>query len=412
MNKKEVMELKRRFKKDACTFTRICGCYVDGDKNIVTSFGETFLNLEDEEFYKYLEIANKSLSGTVGNNLLTLEFPLSEEEAGGKQQFLMGLLDSKLKNEALLERFYEIIIENYEIAGNYLILLFHDAYDVITKTSDNRKLDESEEVFEYLICAICPVTLSKPGLGYHEEENRFGPRVRDWVVGVPDSGFLFPAFHDRSTDIHSVLFYTKDTKEPHTELMEGGLSCPSRRTATEQKNTFHSIIKSTCSADSEEGEALLMELQEGLYSMVEEHEAVKEKDEEPMVLTKDTMVKLMEESNVPPERAFKIESAYTEEFEDELPAAEFLIDAKAVAAHEEKKRQTELIKKVEVLEQELKEHRQEKEEEEEKIKTYEVVLRVKDDKADNIRYDTVNGQRCLVIPMDENEHVILNGIHM
>ena len=174
MNKKEVLELKRRFKKETCTFTRLCGCYVDGEKNKVTDLRETFLNLEDEEFYKYLEIAKKTLSGTLGNNLLQLDFPLEEEGTGGRQRFLMGLRDSKLKNDDLLERFYEMVIENYEYAGHYLILIFHDAYDVMTKTSDNNKLDESEEVFEYLLCAVCPVQLSKPGLGYREDENRIG----------------------------------------------------------------------------------------------------------------------------------------------------------------------------------------------------------------------------------------------
>lgn len=89
-----------------------------------------------------------------------------------------------------------------------------------------------------LLCAICPVQLSKPGLGYREDENRIGPRIRDWVVSVPDSGFLFPAFTDRSTDIHSLMFYTKDTKAPHAEFMELGLGCGARRTATEQKMTL------------------------------------------------------------------------------------------------------------------------------------------------------------------------------
>ena len=75
MNKKDILELKRRFKKDACTFTRLCGCYVDADHNKVTSFGETFLNLEDEEFYKYLEIAKKVMSGTIGNFQLRRNLP-------------------------------------------------------------------------------------------------------------------------------------------------------------------------------------------------------------------------------------------------------------------------------------------------------------------------------------------------
>ena len=164
MNKKDILELKRRFKKDACTFTRLCGCYVDADHNKVTSFGETFLNLEDEEFYKYLEIAKKVMSGTIGNNLLELEFPTAEEAAGGRQQFLMGLRESALKNDDLMEAFYDLVIDSYDYVGNYLILVFHDAYDVMTKTSDNNKLDESEEVYEYLLCAICPVNLTKPDL--------------------------------------------------------------------------------------------------------------------------------------------------------------------------------------------------------------------------------------------------------
>ena len=235
MQRKDLLEIKKRFKKNECTFTRMTGCYVNATKEKVTSFSNVFLNLPDEEYYKYLEIAKKTLSGTIGNQLLELSFPMEEESgAMSKQQFFMGLKASALKDEGLLERFYDLVIDSYDYTGNYLILLFHDAYDVMTKTTDNNALDESEEVFEYLLCAICPVQLSKPGLGYREDENRIGPRIRDWVVSVPDSGFLFPAFTDRSTDIHSLMFYTKDTKAPHAEFMELGLGCGARRTATEQ----------------------------------------------------------------------------------------------------------------------------------------------------------------------------------
>ena len=137
MNKKEVLELKRRFKQDKVTFTRLCGCYVDANRDKVCKFGSKFLNLEDEEFHKYLEIANKCLSGKVANNLLNLEFPLIEEEVGGRQQILMALRDSNLENEELLDSFYDHVIDSYDYAGNYLILLFNDAYDVMTKTRDN-----------------------------------------------------------------------------------------------------------------------------------------------------------------------------------------------------------------------------------------------------------------------------------
>ena len=201
MNKKEVLELKRRFKKEAATFTRVCGCYVDGNHNKVCKFGNTFLNLEEDEFYKYLEIANKALSGTIGNNLLELKFPIEEEEVGGRQHILMALRASKLEDENLLDTFYDLVIDTYDHAGNYLIVLFHDAYDVMTRTKDNNNLDESEEVYEYLICVICPL------------ENEYEP-------GEPECGFLFPAFLDGGAALNCVDIYQKNTKNPHTELKE------------------------------------------------------------------------------------------------------------------------------------------------------------------------------------------------
>lgn len=407
MDKKGVAELKRRFTKENCTFTRLCGCYVDAGKNKVVDLSETFLNLEDEEFYKYLEIAKKTLSGTIGNNLLELNFPLDEEAAGERQQFLLGLRESKLKNPELLERFYDMVIESYDYTGNYLILLFHDAYDVMTKTTDNNALDESEEVFEYLLCAICPVQLSKPGLGYREDENRIGPRIRDWVVSVPDSGFLFPAFTDRSTDIHSLMFYTKDTKAPHAEFMELGLGCGARRTATEQKMTFHSIVKQAYGDDVEKSGEVLMEIQQNLNDLVEEKA---ELEEDPVILTPELLTNVMEESGVAPEKAEKIGKTCAEEFAEEAPLAENVVDSKALAANEQIQKEKELVAQVEVLQQQLKE-KQIEEEADEVVKTYDVVLRVKPEKVSQIKSEIINGQKCLVIPMAEDEHANVNGVN-
>ena len=313
MNKKEVSEIKKRFTKTKCSFTRLCGCYVDADHNKVTKIAETFLNLEDEEFFKYLDIAKKVLSGTIGNNILELEFPLAEEAAGGRQQFLMGLRESKLKNDDLLDAFYDQVIENYDYVGNYLILLFHDVYDVITKTSDNDKLDESEEVYEYLLCAICPVNLTKPGLGYLAEDNRIGPRIRDWVVGVPDTGFVFPAFTDRSSDIHSVMFYTRDTKTPHSEFMESGLGCNTRLTATEKKLTFQEIVRDVIGSEDEESDALYMDIHENIFDRID---IPVEEDVEsvPVIMTPSTIEEVLNESGLNEEQTAEIKKHYEEAF--------------------------------------------------------------------------------------------------
>ncbi len=415
MNKKDILELKRRFKKDACTFTRLCGCYVDADRNKVTTFGETFLNLEDEEFYKYLEIAKKVMSGTIANNILELEFPLAEEAAGGRQQFLMGLRESALKNDDLMDAFYDLVIENYRYVGNYLILVFHDAYDVMTKTSDNNKLDESEEVYEYLLCAICPVTLSKPGLGYREDENRIGPRIRDWVVGVPDTGFVFPAFTDRSSDIHSVMFYTRDVKTPHAEFMEGALGCDPKFTATEQKLTFQNIVKDVIGEDDETSEAVFLDIQDNLNDLI----PVTEEDapeQEPTPVTLSTISSVLSESGVTEEQAAVIEKTYEDVFGEELPPAEHLVDPKLLEANAKRKEKLELVQQVENLKQQLEETRSLPVEDRDgedvpEVKTYDVILRVKPEKVGQIHSQMIDGQKCLVIPMDENEHAAVNGVN-
>ena len=353
MNKKDILELKRRLKKDDCTFTKMCGCYVDGEKNIVLNIKETFLNLEEDVFFKYLEIASKTLSGTIGNNILELNFPPDEENIGGRQLSLMELKKSKLKDDALLENFYKSIIDSYEYTGNFLILIFHDAYDVMTKTSDNAKLDESEEVYEYLLCSICPVSLSKPALGYLEDKNKIGARIRDWIVGPPDLGFVFPAFIDRSTDIHSIMYYTKNAKDPHPELMEEALGCISKRTTTEQKEAFENIILNAIGSNDEKSDHLFMEIQETLNNMVDDHITVNGKDAEPIILNNNTIQDLLIESGIPEEITVKIEKSYTKEFGDTPPVADYLINTKALAANEQRKKEKRLEKKVQILEETL-----------------------------------------------------------
>ncbi len=425
MNKKEVLELKRRFKKEAATFTRVCGCYVDGNHNKVCKFGNTFLNLEEDEFYKYLEIANKALSGTIGNNLLELKFPIEEEEVGGRQHILMALRASKLEDENLLDTFYDLVIDTYDHAGNYLIVLFHDAYDVMTRTKDNNNLDESEEVYEYLICAICPVDLSKPGLGFLEDEHRIGPRVRDWVVGAVDTAFLFPAFNDRSTDIHSTLFYAKNTKEPHSEFMANGLGCGIERTATEQKMAFHSIVRNVLGAEDEHTDDVLLDLQQNLSDMIDEYAETHNDDEDVFLLDKEVVTKLLADSDISEEKAAKIEKSVDEAFGEKPPAAENVIDSKALVQNELRVEKMALEDQVGTLTVQLNEKDEalaertsqliEKQEEIDnyiaETKTYDVVLRVKPEKASQIKSQVINGQKCLVIPMGEDEHATINGVN-
>ena len=419
MRKKDILELKKRLKKDYCTFTKMCGCYVNGEKNVILKFRETFLNLEEDDYFKFLEIARKVLSGTIGNNILELNFPLNEDLINEKQVSLMQLKNSKLKDDSILDDFYNSIIDSYDYTGNFLILVFHDAYDVITKTKDNLKLDESEEVYEYVLCAICPVSLSEPGLRYYEDEHKIKARIRDWVVNPPTNGFVFPAFIDRSTDVNSVMYYTKNAKDPHPELMEKALGCSSKQTATIQKETFQSIIKDSLDADEEKADKIFMEVQDNLSAMIEEHNAIYEDtDSEPKTLTNKDIQNLLIESGVPEEVTTKIEESYVESFGDDLPLAENLIDAKVLKANEQRKKEEHLEKQVALLQTRLEEVKQEvaadNDEEnvnlEESNPEYDVILQVKPEKVPQIKSEIIDGQKCIIIPINENEQATVNGV--
>lgn len=246
MNKKEVSEIKRLFTPDRTPITRICGCYVDADKNKKTKMKEAFLSLSDEEMFKYFEILKKTLSGTIGRNLLDMEFPLTEEAGGGAQEYLMRLKKSRLKDDELLDEFYDKIIENFLYPENYYIVIVHGAYDIPKKASDGIEMfDASDDVYEFILCSICPVRLTKPGLCYNEDTNAIEERIRDWFVEVPVTGFLFPAFTDRNTDIHSVLYYSKNPEELNADFARLLLGCELPLSASSQKEAFNTLISET-----------------------------------------------------------------------------------------------------------------------------------------------------------------------
>lgn len=371
MIKQEINELKRLFTPSNCSITRICGCYVDGEKNKKTEFKEAFLSLPEEEIFKYFEILRKNLSGSIGKNLLNLDFPMISEEKGGPQEFLLQLRNSKLKDDTLLEEFYDRIITSYEFVGNYLILLIHDAYDVPGKTTDGLTMeDASDTVFEYIMCCICPVALSKPGLSYDAESNEFHNRIRDWVVNMPETGFLFPSFNDRCTDIHSTLYFSKNSEEPHEEFVENILGCALPLSAGGQKETFQTIIEETLGDDCEY--EVIKNIHENLTEMIEEHKEIPE----PLMLDKKEVKNLLEKSGAPEEKLADFDKLY---------------DA---AAGEDTSLLVSNVANIRTFE----------------VKTPDVVVKVNPERADLVNTMTVDGKRCLVIEI--NDHVEVNGINV
>ena len=407
MDKKEVNELKRRFTRDGVTFTRFCGCYVNSEKEKILTFSENFLGQDDDVLLKYIEIAKKVLSGNIGDNLLTLDYETAMEGDGTPHRALMALRDSGLSAQSMTDAFFDTVIDSYGYAGNYLILLFADTYDVVTKTSDNLKLDESEEVFKYILCAVCPVELSKPALGYLADEGRIGPRIRDWVVGMPDTGFLFPAFNERSTDIHSVLFYTKDTKDPHRELMTDVLGVTAKNTATQKQTVFKNIIRHAVE-DEETSEKVSLDIYEKLTEITSE-----EDDGEPIVLTSGELKDIIKDNGLSEATGDRIVSGFEESFGDVLPEASYLIDKKAVKTIEANARENELKEEIELLKNEVDYHRNINSEDKNSttdITEFDVIMHVKPTKVSQIHTELINGKKCVIVPLGENEEFCINGV--
>lgn len=404
MNKKEVAEIKRRLKKESCTISKMVGCYVNSSKDKVCTFSESFLSLEDEEFHKYLEIANKTLSGTVGNNLIELEFPIEAEENGAPQQNLMALKKSGLEDENLYNAFFDHIIETYDFVGNYLILLYYDNYDVMVKTSDNMKLDESEETYEYIICSICPVMLSKPGLGYREDEHRIGARIRDWVVGPTDSGFIFPCFTDRSSDIHSIMMYTKKADDPHKELWEMGLGCASKLTTQEKKNAFTNILTQTIGPDKEDTSDIIVDIQANLSEYIEEKKEVVGKDDD-IMLDSEVVEEILKDVPISEEKSEKITKNYEEFFKEALPEAEEILDTKVLKNNELRLEKKSLQERVADLTTQLKESGVIGED----GKENDIIVKVNPEKIEQISTTFLDGKKCIIIPVEDGEKATING---
>lgn len=370
MNKKEISEIKKLFTTTHCAVTRICGCYVDAEKNQKTKLKEAFLSLPEEEMFKYFNIFRKSLSGTLGKNLVQMEFPLEQEASGGTQEFLLQLRNSQLRDDALIEEFYQKVIENYIDPENYYIILIHGAYDIPARASDNLEMDDaSDYVYEFLLCSICPVKLSKPGLHYNADANTIENLIQDWIVEAPDIGFLFPAFTGRNTDIHNLMYYSKKPDVIQTDIINNLLGCRIPLSAKTQKETFQTIIEETL--DNTCDFETVMAIQENLNEMIEE----RKEDPEPLTLDKYEVKRLLADSGVENEKLEEFDDLYASVVSDE--------QAGFVASNVASTRSYE-------------------------IRTPDVIIKVSPDKAQLIESKVIDGIPYLMI--QATDQVEINGI--
>ena len=307
MDKKGIQEIKKCFKKEDCRIDRIRSCFVSEEGEVLSRFSDSFYALEDEEMHKYCALFKQSLSGKFGRELYTLEFPLSEEETGGKQDSLYRLNESELKEAGLCENFFQKIRESYPVPGKKLLILAHGVYDVPQKGKDGITMeDASDTVYSFTLFLLCPVSLLKEGLCFDKETDSFIARSEDFVVQKPEISFLYPAFHERSSDIHALLYRAKKREEGLDTLTEELFGIPLPYGEKEQKGQFSALVqevlKENCNFEN------VRTLQEELQELKEQGK----EEEKEQTLSKSQLKQLLENAGATEEGLANFSALYDE----------------------------------------------------------------------------------------------------
>ena len=293
MNQKELSELKRRFRPDKSAIHRIYGCFVNGNQEIVSYLDESMGRMPEEESAQYLGFLKKALSGTLGKQLIDIVFSTQQVADSQEHKLLSALRDSQLKDAQARETFYRKIIDALELDGNYLILLAHDAYDVPRRGKDDRLQEDSDTVFSYLVCCVCPVKDSKVELGYFPGENEFHSRAGQ-VVAPPELGFLFPAFDGRAANLYNALFYSKKADQIHQEFIDAVFHTEPPMSAAEQKEAFQSALREGL------GDACTVEVVQAIHERLLDRMAQhkESKDPEPLEVTAQDVAAILRDCGV------------------------------------------------------------------------------------------------------------------
>ncbi len=310
MTEKDLREIKRRFRPNKNTIYSIKGALVNEKGEIVKLFEQPISSCTENENEMLLNIMKKTLSGGMGTNLINLEYTPTQLMQSQEHQLLMQLYKSKLnEEEPIIELFEKIAQSVHHIDGSYIILLTNDNYDVFTKSKDGEEL-ESNEVFSYFVCCVCPVKPLKNGLCYHASDSTLRELNEHTIISSPELGFMFPSFSDRATDIYNVTYYTKNVADIHSLFIQNIFNVDIPMSSVEQKDTFD-----TCLRDSLAGECdyqLVRSVHDQISEMIAEHKETKQ--EEPLKISKSKLKRVLEYCGVNDEKVEQFSDTFEEKF--------------------------------------------------------------------------------------------------
>ena len=373
MNTKEIGEIRRRQRRDRSNMTAIYGCYVNDNKEIIAQFQQSTGIMPENEAEKYFGLMRRALSGTIGKNLIDITFKTSQVADSEEHRLLMELRKTRLKEENLRMDFYKKVVDTVSLESSYLILLGCDSYDVPFKSKDDAlQNDASNEVYTYLLCAICPVKQTKPNLHYIPEEKLFHDGGMQNIVSAPELGFLFPAFDNRATNIYNALYYTHSPKESHEAFVASVFNTPIPKPAAEQKKSFEALL--SVALDDECNMDLVQTVHEELCQRIELHK--ESKIPEALLVSKEDVKEVLNTCGISEEHMAKFSVDYDETFGFEAALhPKNIIDNKRF-----------------------------------EIKTPDVSIKVAPDRTDLIETRIIGGVKYILINAEENVEV--NGVNI
>lgn len=309
MNKKEISEIRKRLNPEKSNISHVYGCYVNGNKEVISYLDESLALMPEEEKKQYLDFLKKVLSGAQGRNLSDIVFTSSQVSDSDEHRLLMSLRDDKADARQV---FFQRVIDSYDTEDNYLILCANDAYDVpyrghddVDKSAEHYAAEHDDQVFRYFVCAICPVKDGKLTLGYFSGENEFHNCLAKQIVCTPDAGFLFPAFDNRSTNIYNALFYTRKPEEIHYELIEALFKTEMAMSPAEIRQVFEEALEEA----EINGLEVIRGLNERLKARIDENE-----DDEPLSLGSGDLVNILSDCGVDEDKLRVFLEKYDEKF--------------------------------------------------------------------------------------------------
>ena len=370
---KEVSELRRRFRADYNNISRIRGCYVSSNGEVISAFNESMGIMGQEEQEKYLSLLKKGISGSIGKTLSDIEFSTDQVLDSDEHRLLSKLRNSSLEDDEAVKELYSKIAASLHMSENYLILLAYDSYDVPFRGKDGQTFDDGGDmVHSYFVCSICPVKESKPALRYQASEGLFRNRSADWVVGTPELGFAFPAFDDRRTNIYGALYYVRSKDTNYEEFVDAIFNADPPMPLNVQKESFREVL--TEALQEECSPQVVQAVHNTVRTMVQTHK--ESKVSEPLQVSRYEVAAVLEDCGVSEEKMAAFNVKYDLTFGDygALPPQN-LVNPKELC-----------------------------------YETPDVVVKVNPEREDLVHTRVINGTKYLMINIDQG--VELNGINL